>query len=57
MRINTLEHPIRFMKGEDVLGNLSSPCREGKILVEDGEMKGKPGEGKFLADEDQKVKL
>ena len=32
-RINILEHPIRFMKGEDVLENLSLPCRgEGSWL-------------------------
>jgi hypothetical protein len=31
--------------------------QRGKVLVEDGEMKGKPGEGKFIATKITNVKL
>jgi hypothetical protein len=31
--------------------------QRGKILIEDGEVKGRPGEGKFLPTKIKKVKL
>ena len=41
--------PYTLYEGRRCLGKPVLTMQRGKILVEDGEMKGKPGEGKFLA--------
>ncbi len=44
-------------EGRRCLGKPVLTMQRGKILVEDGEMKGKPGEGRFLATKITKVNL
>jgi dihydropyrimidinase len=41
--------PYTLYEGRRCLGKPVLTMQRGKILVEDGEMKGKPGEGRFLA--------
>jgi len=49
--------PYTLYEGRRCLGKPVLTMQRGKILVEDGEMKGKPGEGKFLPTKITKVKL
>jgi len=63
-RIHTIQHknqhsgaPYTLYEGRRCLGMPILSMQRGKILVEDGEMKGKPGEGKFLPTKIKKVKL
>jgi dihydropyrimidinase len=49
--------PYTLYEGRRCLGKPILTMQRGKILVEDGEMKGKPGEGKFLATKITRVKL
>jgi dihydropyrimidinase len=49
--------PYTLYEGRKCLGKPVLTMQRGKILVEDGEMKGKPGEGKFIPTKITKVKL
>jgi len=49
--------PYTLYEGRKCLGKPVLTMQRGKILVEDGEMKGRPGEGKFLPTKIAKVKL
>jgi len=49
--------PYTVYEGRRCLGKAILTMQRGKILVEDGEMKGKAGEGKFLPTKIIKVKL
>jgi dihydropyrimidinase len=49
--------PYTLYEGRRCLGKPVLTMQRGKILVEDGEMKGKPGEGKFLATKIKKINL
>lgn len=49
--------PYTLYEGRRCLGKPILTMQRGKILVEDGEMKGKPGEGKFIAAKITNVKL
>ena len=49
--------PYTLYEGRRCLGKPVLTMQRGKILVESGEMKEKPGEGKFLATKITKVKL
>jgi dihydropyrimidinase len=49
--------PYTLYEGRRCTGRPILTMQRGKILVEDGEMKGRPGEGKFLATKITKVKL
>src|SRR4030043_144446 len=49
--------PYTLYERRKCLGKPILTMQRGKILVEDGEMKGKPGEGKFLATKITRVKL
>jgi dihydropyrimidinase len=62
--VNTIKHenqhsgaPYTLYEGRRCLGKPVLTMQRGKILVEDGEMKGRPGEGRFLATKIKKVKL
>jgi len=48
--------PYTLYEGRKCLGKPILTMQRGKILVEDGEMKGKPGEGRFLPTKIKKVK-
>jgi dihydropyrimidinase len=48
--------PYTLYEGRKCLGKPVLTMQRGKILVEDGEMKGRPGEGKFLATKIKKIK-
>ena len=48
--------PYTLYEGRRCLGKPILTMQRGKILVEDGELKGKPGEGRFLATKINKVK-
>ena len=61
--VHTIQHktqhsgaPYTLYEGRRCLGKPILVMQRGKILVEDGEMKGKPGKGKFLATKINKVK-
>ena len=49
--------PYTLYEGRKCLGKPVLTMQRGKIVVEDGEMKGKPGEGRFLPTKITKVKL
>ena len=49
--------PYTLYEGRRCLGKPILTMQRGKILVEGGEMKGKPGEGKFIPTKITKVKL
>jgi len=49
--------PYTLYEGRRCLGKPILTMQRGRILVEDGEMKGRPGEGKFIATKITKVKL
>ena len=49
--------PYTLYEGRRCLGKHILTMQRGKMLVEDGEMKGKPGEGRFLATKIGRVKL
>jgi dihydropyrimidinase len=49
--------PYTLYEGRRCLGKPLLTMQRGKILVEDGEMKGKSGEGKFLPTKIRKVRL
>jgi dihydropyrimidinase len=49
--------PYTLYEGRRCTGRPILTVQRGKILVENGEMKGKPGEGRFLATKITKVKL
>lgn len=49
--------PYTLYEGRKCLGKPVLTMQRGKVLVEGGEMKGKPGEGKFLAMKIKKVNL
>jgi dihydropyrimidinase len=49
--------PYTLYEGRKCLGKPVLTMQRGKVLVEDGEMKGKPGEGKFIATKITNVKL
>jgi dihydropyrimidinase len=62
--VHTIQHktqhsgaPYTLYEGRRCLGKPALTMQRGKILVEDGEMKGKPGEGRFLSTKITKVKL
>jgi dihydropyrimidinase len=48
--------PYTLYEGRRCLGKPVLTMQRGKILVEDGEMKGKPGEGKFVSTKITKLK-
>jgi dihydropyrimidinase len=63
-QLHTLRHktlhsgaPYTLYEGRRCLGKPGLVIQRGRILVEDGEMKGKPGEGRFLPTKITKVKL
>lgn len=63
-QIYTIQHqnqhsgaPYTLYEGRKCKGKPVLVMQRGKILVEDGEIRGKPGEGKFLATKITKVKL
>ncbi|MEW6377389.1 MAG: dihydropyrimidinase [Thermodesulfobacteriota bacterium] len=63
-QIHTIQHqtqhskaPYTLYEGRRCLGRPMFVIQRGKILVEEGEMKRKPGEGKFLPTKIKKVKL
>lgn len=63
-QIHTIQHktqhsgaPYTLYEGRKCLGMPILSMQRGKILIEDGEMKGRPGEGKFLPTKITKVKL
>ncbi len=49
--------PYTLYEGRKCIGKPVLTIQRGKILVEDGEMKGKPGEGRFLATKIKKINL
>jgi len=49
--------PYTLYEGRRCTGKPILTMQRGKILVEDGEMKGRPGEGKFLSTKISKVEL
>jgi dihydropyrimidinase len=62
--VHTIQHktqhsgaPYTLYGGRRCLGKLILSMQRGKILVEDGELKGRPGEGKFLSTKITKVKF
>jgi dihydropyrimidinase len=62
--VHTIQHetqhsgaPYTLYEGRRCLGKPILTMQRGKILVEGGEMRGKPGEGKFLPTKITKVKL
>jgi dihydropyrimidinase len=62
--VHTIQHeilhsgaPYTLYEGRRCLGKPVLTMQRGKILVEDGEIKGKPGEGRFLSTKITKVKL
>jgi len=63
-QIHTIQHktqhsraPYTLYEGRRCLGIPTLSMQRGKILIEDGEMKGRPGEGKFLPTKITKVRL
>jgi dihydropyrimidinase len=63
-QIHTIRHktlhsgaPYTLYEGRKCLGKPGLVIQRGRILVEDGEMKGKPGEGRFLPTKITKAKL
>jgi dihydropyrimidinase len=63
-QIHTIQHktqhsraPYTLYEGRRCLGMPILSMQRGKILIEDGEMKGRPGEGKFLQTKITKVRL
>jgi dihydropyrimidinase len=63
-QIHTIQHktqhsgaPYTLYEGRRCLGMPILSMQRGKILVEDGEMRGRPGEGKFLPTKIAKVRL
>jgi dihydropyrimidinase len=62
--VHTIQHktqhsgaPYTLYEGRRCVGKPILTMQRGKILVEGGEIKGKPGEGKFLSTKITKVKL
>ena len=62
--VHTIQHetlhsraPYTLYEGRRCLGKPVLTMQRGKILVENGEIKGKPGEGRFLPTKITKVKL
>ena len=62
--VHTLQHktqhsgaPYTLYEGRRCLGKPVLTMQRGKILIEGGDVKGEPGEGKFLATKITKVKL
>ena len=62
--VHTIQHetlhsraPYTLYEGRRCLGKPVLTMQRGKILVENGEIKGKPGEGRFLSTKITKVKL
>jgi dihydropyrimidinase len=63
-QVHTIRHetqhsgaPYTLYEGRRCLGKPLLTMQRGRILVENGEMKGKPGEGKFLATKITRVKV
>jgi dihydropyrimidinase len=63
-RAQTLQHrkqhsgaPYTLYEGRKCLGSVTLTMQRGKVVVENGETKGKPGEGRFLGTRITKVKL
>jgi len=63
-QIHTIQHktqhsgaPYTLYEGRRCRGMVTLTMQRGKILVEDGELKGKIGEGKFLPTKITKTKL
>ena len=62
--VHTIQHktqhsgaPYTLYEGRRCLGKPILTMQRGKILVEGGEMKGRPGEGKFLSTKISKINL
>jgi dihydropyrimidinase len=62
--VHTIKHenqhsgaPYTLYEGRRCRGKPVLVMQRGKILVEDGEMKGRPGEGRFLSTKIKKVSL
>ncbi len=63
-RIHTIQHqtqhsgaPYTLFEGRKCRGMVTLTMQRGRILVEGGEMKGRPGDGRFLSTKIKKVKL
>jgi dihydropyrimidinase len=63
-QIHTLQHqtqhskaPYTLYEGRRCKGKPTLVMQRGKILIEDGEMKGKPGQGEFIETKITRVKL